>query len=171
MKVIFTVVIWGFNGINWTHDLRDNGGGCSTNWAMKQSLEVGQDPSKFNLYPTLDLLPMRLHSSVARALHRYHGGQIPVKPQIFFWTFFAAILKLLHNCEDHFHFHSLSTVHIYVYMIYCISWYMHIISLNRELILMAQNRNEIFTPKFNYWNQSFDCCIKCLNYNSQILQS
>ena len=27
------------------------------------------------------------------------------------------LLKLLHNCEDHFHFYSLSAVHIYMHII------------------------------------------------------
>ena len=31
-----------------------------------------------------------------------------LKPQIFFWAFL-----LLHNCENHFHFFSLSAVHLY----------------------------------------------------------
>ena len=41
----------------------------------------------------------------------------------FFLHFFSNCLKLLHDCEDHFHFYSLSAIHIYDL------YHMHLISL------------------------------------------
>ena len=38
---------------------------------------------------------------------------IPLKPQMFS-ELSPQLLKLLHNCEDHFHFYSLSAMHIEV---------------------------------------------------------
>ena len=35
-----------------------------------------------------------------------------------FWAFFATA-KLIHNCEDHFHFYSFSTVESYIWFISC----------------------------------------------------
>ena len=36
-----------------------------------------------------------------------------VEASDFFSGLSLSMLKLLHNCEDHFHFYSLSAVHIY----------------------------------------------------------
>ena len=46
------------------------------------------------------------------------------KVRDFFLSWWVATLKLLHNCEDRFHFYSLSVVHIYDL------YHMHTISLS-----------------------------------------
>ena len=53
-----------------------------------------------------------------------------LKPLNFFWASLQ-LLKLLHNCKDHFHFYSLSAVHMYDL------YHMHIISLLLLLLLFT----------------------------------
>ena len=78
------------------------------------------------------------HSSVGRASHWYRGGhgfKSHWSLRIFSGALFAVLLKLLHNCEDHFHLYSLSTVHSYdLYHIYILKNYVDLwVHLAREL--------------------------------------
>ena len=75
--------------------------------------------------PRKNPLPTRLtiHSSVGRASHQYRGGhgfKSPWSLRIFSGLSLQ-LLKLLHNCEDHFHLYSLSAVHIYDVYHMCIT--------------------------------------------------
>ena len=72
--------------------------------------------------------------------------QIPLKPQILFWAFFpTAVLKLLHNCEDHFHFYSLSAVHIYDL------YHMHIIYTTVGQMQFRVDRFHVTSSKPNFY--------------------
>ena len=86
----------------------------------------------------LYLLPMRLHSSVGRAItpvSRRPWVWIPLEPHNFFLGFLCNWLPLLHNCEDRFHLYSLSAVHIH--MIYIIIYILFQFGLNYRERLSA----------------------------------
>ena len=59
-----------------------------------------------------------------KQLQRKPKKKTSLKPQTLFSGFSLQLLKLLHNCQDHFQFYSLSTVHIYDL------YPMHIISIH-----------------------------------------
>ena len=69
---------------------------------------------------------LRNCEALPRASHRYrrgHGFRNLIEASSFFPGLYLQLLKLLHNCEDHFHFYSSSAVHIYdLYDIHIISF-------------------------------------------------
>ena len=68
---------------------------------------------------------LRLHSSVGRASHWHRGGHgFKSRWSLrIFGGLSLQLLSLLHNCEDHFHFYSLSAVHIHMIYIICTSFH------------------------------------------------
>ena len=75
-------------------------------------------------------LPNTSHTRLHAQLVEHHTcitevmGSTSVEASDFFSGLSLQLLKLLHNCEDHFHFYSLSAVHI------CDLYHIHIIPLS-----------------------------------------